>query len=207
MTLVHLVDFKMQRRGIVEDQFHIQVEQVSQAKIEGLLDGVLVGFQHVHGPVEMVQGQCIRSLDADILAQPLLVAIELGTGRTRPIGHHSKESALEGKVNVALGEVLGDDVGDAQALPDGLQDIESAKGPSIEHAPRRVLFHDLVGRAFFQDASGQLAQALGGLGVLGPSAIVDDADFGALFVGIPRTLGQLQMSHDGAISAFLMGFT
>ena len=76
-----------------------------------------------------------------------------------------------------------------QALPDSLQDIEGAKGPRVEQAPLWVLFHDLVGGAFFQDALGQLAQALGGLGGVGASAIVDNADFGALLVGIPRALG------------------
>ncbi len=87
------------------------------------------------------------------------------------------------------------------------KDIESAKGPGIKQAPLRVLCNDLVGRTLFEDAAGQCAQTLGGLWVLGSSAIVDNADFGALFLGVPRALGQLQMSHDGAIGSLLMRFT
>jgi len=119
----------------------------------------------------------------------------------------AKERAFDGKVNFPGGELLGDDVGDAQALPNGLEDIESAKGPGIEQAPLRVLFHDLMGGAFFEDAASQLTQTLGGLGVLSPSAIGDNADFGALLLRIPHALSQLQMGNDGAIGSLLMGFT
>jgi len=34
MALIHLVDFKVQGRGIVEDQLYIQVEQIGEAEIE-----------------------------------------------------------------------------------------------------------------------------------------------------------------------------
>src|SRR5215217_4616253 len=54
ITLVTLVDFKMQRRGIVEDQLHIQGEQVGKAEIQGLLDGILMGFEQIHSAVEMM---------------------------------------------------------------------------------------------------------------------------------------------------------
>jgi hypothetical protein len=155
----------------------------------------------------MVQDECIRAVTADILAQPLFGTVEFGTGGTRPIGHHGRERAFDGQVNFTGGELLGDDVGDAQALPNGLEDLESAKGPGIEQAPRQVLFHDLMGGAFFADASSQLAQPLRGLGGLSPSAIGDHADFGALPVRIPHALRQLQMGHNGAIDSLLRGFT
>jgi len=69
----------VQGRGIVEDQLHIQVEEISEADIERLSDTVFMGFEHIHGPVEMVQIERVCSCNADILAQPLLITLKIDT--------------------------------------------------------------------------------------------------------------------------------
>jgi len=43
----------------------------------------------------------------------------------------------------------------------------------------------------FSGCFGQFSQALGGFGVLGSAAIIEDADLGALFLWMPHALGQL----------------
>ena len=93
-----------------------------------------------------------------------------------------------------------------EPMPDGLQDIECSVRPGINQAPRGRLLDNLFGGTSFEDTAGQLAQALGALGIIRPPAIVDNADFGALFVGIPHALGQLKMGDEGAIGSFLTGF-
>ena len=100
MALVHLVDFKVQGRGIVEDQLHIQVEQISEAEIERLFNPVFMGFEHIHGAVEMVQVERVRSCNADVFTQPLLITVEFGAGRTGSVGHHGKEGAFDGQSRV-----------------------------------------------------------------------------------------------------------
>jgi hypothetical protein len=103
--------------------------------------------------------------------------------------------------------LLRNDLGDAQPMPDGLKDIQRAKGPGIHQAPLRRLRHDLFGGTALEKAAGQLAQAFGRLGIISPPTIVDNADFGAFFVGIPHALGQLQMGDYGAIGSLLTGLT
>ena len=98
-------------------------------------------------------------------------------------------------------------LGDAQPLPDGLKDIQCAKGPGINQAPLRRLRHDLFGSTALEETAGQLAQAVSRLGIIRPPTIVDNADFGAFFVGISHTRGQLQMGDHGIIGSLLTGLT
>ena len=69
------------------------------------------------------------------------------------------------------------------------------------------MLHNLLGITAFEDTAGEVAEALGGVGSLGAAARVENADLSALFVRIPHALGQLKMRDEGAISAFLTGFT
>jgi hypothetical protein len=56
--------------------------------------------------------------------------------------------------------------------------------------------HNFFGITFFKDALGELFQALSGFGVLRSAAIIEDADLGALCLGIPHALSQLQMGDE-----------
>jgi hypothetical protein len=164
-------------------------------------------FKHIHGPVEMMQAQSVRALNADILSQPLFITVELGTGGTRSVGHHGKEGAFDWEIEFAAAELVRKDVGEAQALPERFQDIQSAIGPGIDHTPLVGVLHNLFGSTLFEDASGEVSQALGRFGVLRAAAIIENANLGALFLGIPHALGQLEVRDQGAIGSFLTGFT
>src|SRR5215471_313665 len=207
IALIHLVDFKMQGGGVVEDQLHIQVEQIGEAEIQRLLNIFLVSFKHIHGAVEMVQIERVRSCNTDVLTQPLLITVELGAGRTGSVGYHGKERPFDREIEFAALELLRDDIGEAQALPQRFQDVEWAVGPGINQAPLGGVLHNLVGITFFKDTAGEVAQTLCCLGVLSAAAIVEHADLRALFVRIPHALDQLKMGDEGAISTFLTGFT
>src|SRR5262249_36330843 len=104
-------------------------------------------------------------------------------------------------------QLVCDDIGKAQSLPQRFQDVERTIGPGIDQAPLGRVLHNLFGLTFFEDTAGEVSQALRGLGILGSAAIVENAYLRALFLRIPHALGQLQMSDKGAISSFLMGFT
>jgi hypothetical protein len=69
------------------------------------------------------------------------------------------------------------------------------------------VLHNLFGITFFEDAAGELSQALRGSRVLGSTTIIENADLGALFLRIPHALGQLKMGDEGTIGSFLTGFT
>ena len=92
MALVQLVDFTRPRRGRVEDQLDSQVEHVGEANRQGVLDGFLVGFKPIHGPVEMLSGQRSGAVQAYSFASPLCVPGAFGPGRTSPVGHRAKRA-------------------------------------------------------------------------------------------------------------------
>src|SRR5215216_3354304 len=166
-----------------------------------------MGFQYIHGAVEMMEIERVRALNADILTQPWLIAGELGAGRTGSVGHHGKESPFDREIEFAALELLGEDVGEAQALPQRFQDVERAIGPGIDQAPRGGVLHHRFGITFFEDTASKVSQAFRRFGILSSAAIVENADLRALFVRIPHALDQLQMRNEGAISTFLTGFT
>ncbi len=94
------------------------MEQIRQSEIEGVLDLFLIGFEDIHGAIEMMQGQALGSLNADVLSQPLFITVELGTRGARSVGYHGKEGPFDGKIDFAATELIRNDVGDAQSLPE-----------------------------------------------------------------------------------------
>jgi hypothetical protein len=114
----------------------------------------------------------------------------LSAGRTGLVGHHGQERTFDSKVDCMGGELLGDHLGDTQSLPDGPKDVECPKGSGIEQAPLRCLLNDLLRGTSLEHTAGELAQDLDALGSISPSAIVDNADCEAFFVGILHALGQ-----------------
>jgi hypothetical protein len=185
---VRLIDGTVQRRGRVEDELHRQGEQRREAASEGWLDGVLVGFEPLQGPVEMVQGERLRAVEAHLFSPPRRVTVERGPGRTGPVGHHGNERPCDGTVDVTEGEWWRDDLGEAQSMPDGLKDLQRPTGPGRNHAPRRRLRHALFGGPAREEAAGPLAQAFGGVGIIRPPTMVDHADCGAFVAGLPPAL-------------------
>ena len=137
----------------------------------------------------------------------MLITVELGAGRTGSVGHHGKERSFDREIEFAALELLRDDIGEAQALPQRFQDVERAVGPGINQAPLGGVLHNRFGITFFQDTAGEVAQTLCCFGILSAAAIVENADLRALFMRIPHALDQLKMRDEGAISTFLMGFT
>jgi hypothetical protein len=85
----------MERCRIVEKQLHIQVQQVGKAEVQRLLNAVFMGFEYIHGTVEMMQRQGASPVNADVFAQPLFITVELRTGRTCSVGHHGEERPFD----------------------------------------------------------------------------------------------------------------
>src|SRR4051812_31523789 len=56
VAAIGLVDFEVQRRGVVEQHLHAQVQQIGHAVEDLSLDGLLVGLHEVHRPVQVLQG-------------------------------------------------------------------------------------------------------------------------------------------------------
>ncbi len=95
VAFVFLVDLEVQRGGVVEDHLDIEVEQVGHAVVDGLLDGFLIRFQEVHGTIELMQFEPFRTRDADILLEPLLMAVQLRGRGAGPVGDQGEQGPLQ----------------------------------------------------------------------------------------------------------------
>jgi hypothetical protein len=89
------------------------VQEVRQTEIEVLLDRFLRGFEHIHRAVEMMERQRLGPRDPHILPQPLFVTVQFGTRRAHTIGHHRKQRALHGEVQLPVPHMVLDHVGNA----------------------------------------------------------------------------------------------
>lgn len=165
---IFFVDLEVQRGSVVEDELDIGVEQVGHPEVDRLLDGRLVRLEEVHRPIEVVELKRLGPGDAHVLDEPLLVAVELGGRRTGPVSHHGEQCPLKREAELTPAERLGDHLGDAQTLPELLEDMHIAVGPGLDQAPIGMLGDDLLGRAAAQDAARQPAQALGNRRIAGP---------------------------------------
>jgi hypothetical protein len=117
VAAVLLLDLEVQRGRVVEDEVHVQVEQVADAEEDRLLDGLLVGLQEVHRTVVVVQFQVLDPCDTDVLTQPLLVAVQLGARRAGTVGDHGEKRSLSSKADVGQSEALLDHGANAEMRP------------------------------------------------------------------------------------------
>ena len=155
----------------------------------------------------MVPIERVRTRTADSCPQPLCITVTFGTGRPCPLSHHRKARPVARESACAACALLREDVGTAQALPQGFEDIARALGPGIAHAPLGGGLPKLWGSTLLTETAGQGAQTRGGCELRRASALVAHADLRALLLGMPPALDQLQRRAEGAISALLTGFT
>jgi hypothetical protein len=104
-----------------------------------------------------------------------------------------------------VGAWWGDHRVETQSRPDGLKDVECPQGPGREHAPLRGLRPTLLRGTAREETAGELAPALSAVGSIRPPTMIDHADLGAWWAGIPPTLGQRQRGDEGAIGALVTG--
>jgi hypothetical protein len=76
-AFILLVNLEVNRGGVVENELHIEIEQVGEAKVECLFNRLLARLQKVHRPVEVLQLKPPGARNAHLLPTPLLVAVEL----------------------------------------------------------------------------------------------------------------------------------
>ena len=125
----------MQRGGVVEDHFHVQIEQIGDPVEDGLLDGFLVRFQEVHGAVKRVQFQILRPFDRRVFLEPLLMAVEFRGRRAGAVGDQGEEGPLDIEPEMPRAGLLPHDGVDAELLPDRFEDVEVTVGPGADQAP------------------------------------------------------------------------
>src|SRR6516225_3984197 len=142
----------------------------------------------------MMERQRLGPHDPHVLPQPLFVTVQFGTRRARPIGHHRKQRALHGEVQLPVRHMARDHVGNPEPTPERLEDIEIAIRPRIHHAPGRLLRHDLLRGTPPQDTARQPLEPFRHVGVIGASTIIDNTDFRALLLGVPDAFDE---SHAG----------
>jgi len=62
---------------------------------DGLLDGILVGLQEIHGPVELVQLEFLSACNVDVFLEPLLMAVEFGDRSAGAVGYQGEQGAFD----------------------------------------------------------------------------------------------------------------
>ena len=201
---VLLVNLAVERGRVVEDELHITREEISDPEEQLLLQRLLVPLEEVHRPVEVVQLEPRPTRQPDILAEPLLVAVELGGGSQAAVGHHGEAGPLHGegapRVIASQGR---QSLRHPDPLPQLLEDIEVAVGPRVQQRPAGAFGDDLLRGDPAQDASRQRAQPLADLGVIGSAEVVDDAGVGSLRRRVPDALRELQVGNRRATGPLL----
>jgi hypothetical protein len=76
-AFIFLIDLEVNRGGVIENELHIEIEQLGEAKVECLFNRLLARLQKVHRPIEVVQLEPLSARNAHLLPKPLLVAVEL----------------------------------------------------------------------------------------------------------------------------------
>jgi len=146
-----------------------------------------------------VQFEPFRAGDADIFLEPLLMAVELRGGGAGAVGDQGEQGPLQVESEAPAGGLPLKDGADAEAIPDRFQGVHIAVGPGAVQAPRAPGSNDLLRRTAPQNAFGQAPQALGGVGIIGATAVVDDLGLRTPLVGVPDVLRQLQVGDDAAV--------
>ena len=91
LGIVFEVDTEGGGGGVVEDQIHLQVEQVCGVKENRLLNFGCVLIEQIHGFVHVPQLQLITGWQVDRL-HPSVPDPEFGVRITQPVGSHRKQS-------------------------------------------------------------------------------------------------------------------
>ena len=196
--LVLLVDLEVQRGRVIEDQVHVDVEEVRHPEEDRLLDLLLVRLQEVHRPVQVLQLETLAPRQENLLRQPLLVTVELGVRPQRLVGDHREQGPLEGLGRaLAPGEVF-QDSWDLQLRPEGVEHVRTSIRPALEHTDIRLSCQRLLAREHPQDAARKSAHRLG-VDLVPPTEAVDDLGHGTALLGVPDVLGQLVVPDHGAI--------
>ena len=203
VPFVFFVDLEVQRGGVVEDEFDVEVEPIGRAEVDRLLERILVRFEEVHGPIQVLESEPLGALDTHLLGQPLLVAVELRDGCANPVGHHREQGPLDREPELAPSHHLGDRLGNPESTPQRLQHVDLAVGPGIDEPPARILGDDVLGRTTAQDTVCKSAKAFGDGGIIGPPEAVHDLYPRALLVRIPDVLGELEVLEGGTVGTFL----
>ncbi|MBK9085363.1 MAG: hypothetical protein IPL80_08680 [Sterolibacteriaceae bacterium] len=100
-----------------------------------MLDGFLVRFQEIHGPVDLVQLQRLRPCDMRVFLEPLFMTVELRGRGTGTVGNQSEQGAFDIEPEMPRAGLLAHDRVDAELLPDGFEDVDVAIGPGADQAP------------------------------------------------------------------------
>ena len=154
---------------------YVEIEQVGHPVEDGLLDGVLVRFQEVHGAIELVQFQGLRPVDMRVFLEPLFMAVEFRGRGTGAVGNQCKQCALGIKSELPRTGLLSNHGVDAQLLPERFEDIWVTIGPGADQAPVAAGADNLFRRASAQDALGQAAQPLDNVRIVGAPTVMNDA--------------------------------
>ena len=207
--------FEIARGQIVEDQIHLQVEQVPQAQKQLLLDPSLGRYQSIQGAIPLFELPILDPYPRPTAGQPFGFVPPLGEPASAlPIANKvrfqpARQAVLAGRLSQAIGHQgpgpirqlgIGTD-----AVQDGLQAQLPPQGPRHQQRPPVPSPHGL---SLGQPHGGlPLEQAQQGFGMGGQDVfapqITDDAVAGTAL--IPIGFDQADVFVDPSIGAFDSG--
>ena len=132
--LVGVLHLEVGGGGVEEQQVHFEVQQVRDLVEDLPFEVAADGVQPVHRPVARVVGDSAEPVDVHVLAHPLRRG-ELGGGSERPVGDQREQHPLSpgGVPGPAPpgGREPGQDLRDAEPVPQLVQDVRAAVGAGI----------------------------------------------------------------------------
>ena len=194
---VSLTSFEICRCRVEEQQVHFEVEQVGDLVVDLLGQGVLDGQQGVHRPVTGVVTDLGQVGDVHVVADPVGGG-ELAGRLQRPVGDQREQDPLHPlAVDPALGQGGADRGGDAQALPQPVEQAGAAvrAGVGEGHVGRAG---QGCGRRRVQQSGQRLDETLdaGAIQLVLTTEGVQHLGAGDPGGRVPLVVSQLEVAHD-----------
>jgi hypothetical protein len=204
--LVVVLHLEVRAGGVVEQQIHFQVEEVSRRVERGPLQLLLGPQQQVHGPVQcLVVGVGWHTGRGHRGLEPVGECV-LGAGIERAIGDHAEDRPFDpgGELDALAGRHLLEVAVDLQPLPQPSQEPGGAHGTALDEMDRLPLdrrgrrLELVLGTQETGDRADQPAQRLE-INLLAAAEVEEDLGLGGVGLGVAAVVRELDVGGLGAV--------
>ena len=96
-----LVTFEPGGGGVVENQIHIELEQIGAVPEDFFFDHIAMFGQKIHGPIKLVEPKILTFRQPDPI-EPALMAGKLGARPIQPLRSHGKKRGFMRRLQLLL---------------------------------------------------------------------------------------------------------
>jgi hypothetical protein len=209
-TSILILNLEVDTGGVIEQEVHVQGKEIGDPEEHRLFDAFLLLGQKIQGEIEVMELEALGLGPIDLL-EPTLIEAQLAVRGQGPVRHQQEGRLSQQDRGGPPGGGPAHLLAQAQAVPEGTKEVEAAilLGPLdgdglAEGFGLRFQADQIIRAGDAEDALGQAAYGLD-IEVLLTAEVVDDAGLGALLLGIPDTLGELEVADGGAVAVVTLG--